>query len=261
MTHPSNETLVALVDGELSGIEQQHMSRHVDDCASCTAALAELAESRSLFERLLDRLDAGEPAQWSAGQDMVDAIRARNENRTLMPRSWAAVDVPAPVPSRPQPTAWRWAAGLILLSGVAAAAIVTPALIRRVSTDDAPAADAPPVPVQPESGGAVAVAPVDGSVDVALSNVANGTRVEIAFHARTDVSVDVSGAPGFVARDGHIGVDLRGERTILRVSLPGDLRSGRILVEGQPAAVIEQGRIMNLRTDLGVVIDSVGAGR
>lgn len=277
MTHPSTETLVALADGELTGMDEEQTRQHLDDCTSCTATFAELAETHVLFAGVLDEMDATEPARWDAGSDVFDAIRARNENLMSMPRSWSAVGAPQPDarptrtarPRRPAPqparaansTAWRWAAGMVLVSGVAAAAIVTPALIRRVATNDAPAIESATVPDARPVGGAVAVAPLDGRVDVALSNVADGTQISIAFHERTDARVDVAGATGFVARDGHIGVDLRDVRAVVQVTLPHGLPSGRILVGAQPAAVIEAGRIMNLRTDLGVVIDIVGQGR
>ncbi|MGH7506179.1 MAG: hypothetical protein ACRELX_11035, partial [Longimicrobiales bacterium] len=121
----------------------------------------------------------------------------------------------------------------------------------------------PAPPERQQSSGGVMVAPVDGVVEVALLNTAAGTRVRVIVHAGSDVIVDsfASTPLRFVPRAGHVAVDLGGNPTTLRVSLPDDLRLARILAGGEEVAAIEAGRLVHARSDLGITIDAVMPGR
>lgn len=281
MTHASREALVAFADGELDERDERHTAGHLDACAACAAELNEVVEGGTLFAWALHRLDEAEPPEWDIVVPAIErmyapiGLAADDETppaaRDAFPADVAPTDArvvplrarPAPAP-RPRQTAWRWAAGLVLLAGAAAATIVTPVLIERVFID-APATSQPaatPVRGGPSSG-AVAVLPVGGAVTIALDGVVDRTVVRVLFERRHDVIVDYRAdvAPGFVARDGGITVHLAGAGTTLEVSVPEDVRSARVLVDGVEAALLSRGELVRTRPDLNVTIEVVNTGR
>lgn len=282
MTHASREALVAFADGELDERDERHTAGHLDACAECAAELNEVVEGGTHFAWAMHRLDEAEPPEWDIVVPAIERMYAPivpgsdDKARSPAPRDAFPADAaptdarvvplrarPAPAP-RPRQTAWRWAAGLVLLAGAAAAAIVTPVLIERVFID-APATSQPataPVPGGPASG-AIAVLPVGGAVTIALDGVVDRTVVRVLFERRHDVIVDYRAdvAPGFVARDGGITVHLAGAGTTLEVSVPEDVRSARVLVDGVEAALLSRGELVRTRPDLNVTIEVVNTGR
>jgi anti-sigma factor RsiW len=75
--HASSELLVELVDVELGGLDAQWIVPHVGRCIACAAALAEVRETRDWFARLLRRIDAAEPPEWTLAHEMLTALAAR----------------------------------------------------------------------------------------------------------------------------------------------------------------------------------------
>jgi len=273
MTHASRATLVAYADGELTGAEEQQTAHHLEECAECAAELAVTVDSRARFVWAIARMDAAEPLAWDTADFADRAFAAGMEDsggpvfeRTIdldahRTRAWMPAPSAARTP-RVRQTALRWAAGLALLAGAAAAAIVTPVIVERVFTE-------PAAPVgstgqsEPASSGALAVLPVDGSITIALTGAVEGTRIRIAFEPRQDVIVDYSAteAPGFTARDGEIDVELVGAGTTLTVSVPADVREARVLVDGVVAALLARGEVVRTRPDLNVTIEVTNTGR
>lgn len=275
MTHASRETLVAYADGELAEQEERHTGRHLEDCAECAAELAAIVETRAHFTWAIARIDEAEPSAWdapdaaervlaaaAAGADSAPAFREPAID--LHAHRIARATRPAPVSVKPhvRPTAFRWAAGLVLVAGAAAAAIVTPVIVERVFTEPVPAETRTSEDVVTSSG-AVAVLPVDGAVSIALTGAVDGTHVLVAFEQRQDVIVDYSApeTPGFTARDGVVGVNVAGTGTMLRVSVPADVREARVLVDGVEAALLARGEIVRTRPDLNIMIEVSNTGR
>ena len=274
MTHASRETLVAYTDGELTGVEEQQAAHHLETCAECAAELATIVDSRARFAWAIARMDAAEPEAWDSPEFADRALAAAMADsdgpvseRTIDLDAHRAARTAAPArtaagPPRVRQTALRWAAGLVLLAGAAAAAIVTPVIVERVFTE-------PAAPVgsteeaEPESSGALAVLPVDGAVTIALTGAVEGTRIRISFEQRQDVIVDYSAseAPGFTARDGEIDVEVAGAGTTLTVSVPADVQEARVLVDGVVAALLARGEVVRTRPDLNVTIEVTNTGR
>ncbi len=259
MTHPANETLVAFVDGELTPAACRQTERHLAECRDCSETLTELDQSGTLFAYALRWIDEVEPAEWRSGLAAVADIRARTDalGALPVPTPQAASSTAEHTPSRPR--VWRWAAGLVLLSGAAAAAIAGPERLVGIFTANEPQPEAVQPAVGLESSGAIAVAPAQGSVDIVLGGVTQGTRVEVVFAERSDVIVDFmdGSTPGVVARDGHLTLQLSGAHTVLRVTVPANLPAARILVGAAEVAVMERGRITRVHSDRGIIIDSV----
>ncbi|NLG60790.1 MAG: hypothetical protein GX539_00985 [Candidatus Cloacimonetes bacterium] len=277
MTHASQETLVAYADGELIEAEERQAALHLESCAECAARLATIVESRAQVALTLAQVDAMEPARWDSPEFAERALAAVAagaaatagdppaepeatidlvEHRALRARRAQPVRSPA------RQTALRWAAGLVLVAGAAAAAIVTPAVIERVLTEPGPVAERIPEGAGTASG-AVAVRPVDGSVSIALTGAVEGTRIRVAFEQRQDVNVEYSAgeAPGFTARDGVIEVAVVESGTTLTVGVPADVREARVLVDGVEAALLARGEIVRTRPDLNVIIEVTNTGR
>ncbi len=269
MTHASQETLVAYADGELADGEERQASRHLESCAQCAAELAAIVESRAQFAWTLARIDQSEPAAWDSPAFAERALDALSVNPALESERTIDLDAhrearaqrPQPLTAPVRQTAWRWAAGLVLVAGAAAAAIVTPVVIERVFTEPAPTPGSIPE-LAGTSTGAVAVQPVDGSVSIALTGAVEGTRIRIAFEQRQDVIVEYSAAaaPGFTARDGVIEVAVVGTGTTLSVIVPVDVREARVLVDGVEAALLARGEIVRTRPDLNVIIEVANTG-
>lgn len=259
MSHLTGETLVARVDDELLPLEHRQTEHHLAACSQCRARAAALDETRALFAGALQWIDDDEPAAWAS--PLVDARTADRGRPAALPIPLhAAADgtsrwrFPAP--------ALRWAAGVTLLAAAtAAAAVMTPGLISRLLPDAAVQDAMPPAPAN-ERGGAVAVAPVGGAVEVALTGAARGTRVRIALHDRSDVLVEYTAAvpPRFIARDGYVAMDLGERAAVLRIAVPRGLRTGRISIDGSVVAVLEQGRVVSVRGDPDVSVDADSAG-
>src|SRR5690606_33228064 len=102
------------------------------------------------FTWAIARIDEAEPAAWDA-PDAAERVLAAAADPDAAPafgtpaidlhaRRVARATRPGPVAVKPRvrPTAFRWAAGLVLVAGAAAAAIVTPVIVERVFTEPVP---------------------------------------------------------------------------------------------------------------------------
>lgn len=245
--HPANDVLLAHSDGELSDIEEAQVARHVAGCADCVQTLARLRETADLFAGVLHGIDASEPDAWSATPAETGILPFPVAARRVHAARTARSEQPAraeTVRRAALPAAWRWAAGILLFTGAAAAAtlVVRPDLFR-----DSPSVVATPAVSPgdaPESGGgAVAVRTVDGTVLVALANADAATRIELVLDDRTDVRVSVEGpaTPHFTARDGRVDVDLAAGAARVRVAVPRSAGSARVTVDGVTIVTLQEG--------------------
>lgn len=264
-THPTNDVLLAHNDGELSDIEEAQVARHVAGCALCVRTLANLRETADLFAGVLHGIDASEPDGWRATPAEADILpfpaAARRAHAAHTERS--APHVQADGRAAPF-TAWRWAAGILLFTGAAAAATlaVRPDLFR-----DSPSAVVTPAASPgdaPESGGgAVAVRAIDGAVLVALAGADPATRVELVPDDRADVRVSVEGpaTPHFTARDGRVDVDLAASAATVRVLVPRSLASARVTVDGVTIVTMQDGVVSPAAAAAGGVTLEAVTGR
>ena len=237
MSHPPIESLVAHLDGELSGAAAIRVARHIARCGTCRTRLAELGESAAFVAATLGRIDAFEDDAASAndavsvndvGSGRTDAHGARTGGALL-----------------PRQRVWRWAAAFFVTTGAAAAAILGPGIGGGSDRAAASRAATPQAPPAMDSGGVVQVTPVDGVMDIALTGVAPGTGIEIAFGTARDVVIEVDGiaSPHFRAERGRIALELDAMPVRLRIAYPVALRSGTIHVEGAAVVRIAAGSI------------------
>jgi anti-sigma factor ChrR (cupin superfamily) len=232
MKHLNDETLLTFADGELDDVAGDGVQQHLAICDECSTAFAEVRELRGLLARVVQTVDAAEPAAW----------RRARFRPGLAPR---------PAPRRTAPPAWRWAAGIVLVTAAAgsAAVIAFPELLRDTAGQTAAPAAAPPTVVESRAlaaaRGAVHVAMVDGRVDIELSGVAPGTQLRVELVAGSDAGIEVAGAETtrFQARDGRIDADLGGRVATVTVTLPRDVRSAVISANGSVAVRATDGQV------------------
>ncbi len=107
------EDLSALLDGELSAVEERRIRDHLALCARCRAALDELRRTSRLL-RAWDRAHRTEPSESFTGR-VVRGARRGGGSRETGRRAWARVFFPRAAA----------AAGLLLLAGAAVGVLLS----------------------------------------------------------------------------------------------------------------------------------------
>jgi len=222
MSHPHDAILQAHLDGELAPPAMREVTRHLSLCDTCRDASTELAQLAHAFSDVIRDFDADEPAEWRAHS--------------------------------PASTSWRWAAAALLtVTSVAAAAVVGAPLLHRHDAPAAPSAIAtsarPLAAAALRPAGAIAVAASgSGSMDVALSGAAAGSRLHITITDGAELSVNVrsdsaSAEPArFRTGDARIAVQLPGALSLVEVELPATLHSARVMLDNSVVATVTDGR-------------------
>lgn len=246
MRHPDNEMLLAHVDGELDGVSGASVTRHLEACEGCRTRREELATTTASLASALATLDATEPAHWrSDGRaSMATAASPSFDGR-------AAGDSPVVLPLQRRrgqgPRHFmRWAAGLVLLTGAAAAASILGVPSPFGGSASGPAATAPdPTAATAAGGAALAAAPADGVLVVELLNVATGTHVEVSLHDGAEVRVELASETSarFDAEPGRVRLDMRGVADTIRVGYPYGIVRGSVEVEGALLARVASGTV------------------
>ena len=90
-SHPTEETLLACVDGELSEKEAARVRRHLENCWSCRAQLDELEETITLFvnfrSQIQNPLAAPPPNDWGGFERKLAPLAAATETgKNSVPR-------------------------------------------------------------------------------------------------------------------------------------------------------------------------------
>jgi anti-sigma factor RsiW len=242
MSHPHDALLQAHIDGELEPAEMREVTRHLSTCDACREASAELSEVSYRLSGMIGGIDDAEPAEWRAGS-------ARE-----LPHS--VHELPRPVHERPARArnlaAGRWAAAALLtVTGVAAAAVVRGPLFHGshpapvISTAASNAAPSPAL----QPAGAIAIAPVHGSMDVVLDGAAAGSRLHVSIGAGAGLTVSVrsdstSAEPArFRTADARIAVRLPSAASLVEVEVPAAARTARILMGNTVVATVHDGRV------------------
>ncbi|HEY0670961.1 MAG TPA: zf-HC2 domain-containing protein [Longimicrobiales bacterium] len=236
MTHTFPHFLIEYADGELRPGQRERLQRHLGECTHCETALYELKAAQSSLASLLAELDQAEPEVWSAS---VQAIYAQQP-------------IALPVERRSRSQLWRWAAGIVLISGaaVASATMLRNITFKAVEPEAAPeSAIAAPPPATP-SGGVFVDAP-QGVARIELSAVGAGTRVSFRVTADSMIGLHSYGvsAPAFVAQSGRVVVRMNGHPAELRLLAPASITQIQILADGNRVALIEHGRLRVTTSD------------
>jgi hypothetical protein len=249
MKHPDRDRLFAWLESELSGDAALDVENHVEACTSCSAIAAELRESLVLLTVAVSAVDAGEPEAW---RDVRFTV-ADGASRSAGPRTVAgAVRAPAQRGvhrGAGSLGAWRWAAGIVLVTAAAgsAAVIAFPALLRNDGAaveSTTTASEAAAVQRVPQPA-AVVVGTVAGGIEVVLTGVPGGVRLRVEPAVVDDVGVAITGegTPRFNATAGRVVADLGGTAGDVHIVLPADLVRGSITVNGNVVVRIADGRI------------------
>ena len=241
--HATEAMLVDYTDGELGPADGEWLTRHVKECSSCHSALDELHTTQSTLASLLTELDDAEPV-WQRDLQLIYGERVAAEPVSR---------------SRIAPVVWRWAAGIVLLSGAATAL----AVVRSIGFDADGAR--PPVPVArttpatpARAASGVLVEAVDGVVELELREAAPGTRIIVTFGSGQQVGIRTQGKvnPSFVAQRGRVEVQLHGAAAELGLTLSPQLPLLRIRAQGEVVALVERGVIRIVSDDAGIIVIS-----
>lgn len=86
-SHPTEETLLACVDGELSDKEAARIRKHLENCWSCRAQLDELQETITLFvnfrSQIQNPLTEPPPNNWSDFDRKLAQLSTENESEKI----------------------------------------------------------------------------------------------------------------------------------------------------------------------------------
>ena len=93
MSHLDEGRLMALLDGELTGTDQQDAERHLQSCSECSARLSELRSLMQEADGLVS--DLGEPPAPASVTVSPRAERRAPRRASLRPLAWAASIVAA----------------------------------------------------------------------------------------------------------------------------------------------------------------------
>lgn len=234
MTHVSQGTLLAFIDGELEAAERQGVDRHLEECARCASELERLRTAADELSTLLHELDAPLPFE-----------RARSEARKRAQRVGGRR-----TPGEGAGGRWLRAAGVVLaLSGVASAALPgspvrgwagdawrTAAERLGVAGQAAPdSASGTRDEASPAASG-VAVHPVDGRAVVLLRRLPAGSRIRVRLGQGPQVRVSAMGRADGVrygTAPGRIELDGAGVAAVTIV-LPRGITRAEVVVDGRP---------------------------
>ncbi len=239
MSHTSEGTLQAYLDGELTATEQDRVAEHLAGCPTCTAEVGELRRASERLSLLVSRIDVSAP-----DLEPESITRFRWMQRTALARRVLA----------------RAAVLLVFVSAAAAAALPGSPL-RRLAIDlwndarsllqPAPEAAAPAAPAPaPEANvpsTAVSVQPFGGRLHFTILNAAPGMPVRVRLIDGPLGVVRASGAAmdaQFITGEGHIeiGGAQGGDLTVL---IPRSALSAVVRANGHPL-LLKQGDALRL---------------
>lgn len=272
MKHPTDEKLRAYFDGELPLSAAAAIGEHLAECSACAAVAAELRETAQVFTAAMARMDALEPEHWRsrpddgdlpflAGEaaeprkpalrivrDEEDATSGAGDARVATPIAPASRERQFRRPRRSAAPLLRWAAGIALTVAIGGSAAIATGILRVGSAPEATIATTPassePVAA---AGGGVFGRPVDGAMEVVLTNAPAGSRVIIEWSDAPDVLVEVTGAPEarVVHRDGEerMVANLADRAGVVRVTMPRGLRSGSVVWQDRIVVQVVEGTV------------------
>ncbi len=234
MSHVDEGTLLALLDGELSGEERIRVERHVGECQTCAGELAELRDASATLESALALLDHPVPAAATAWavRKRASARPVVSSRRTLvraaaMVLGFAAVGSAA-IPDSPvrewAATAWR--------QGVAALSRADDA--PEAATVEEPSSAPAPDPA-PEAEAGLLVQPHEGRVVVSVESPARGLVARVRQIDGDRVAVRARGAAAtarFRTAPGRVDVVAPGTGELV-IDVPASLTDVTLEVDGR----------------------------
>ena len=248
MTHLDEGTILALRD---RGLVDADAREHVDECATCAAALTAAQERADAVAFALRSLDGGPPIDVDAAKAAVRRrLDARREERRT-----------------PAPGLYRSlgrAAALVLLASGAVYAMPNSPLRGWLSGDagtDAAVVESPP-PVEVASPEGVELTVPAGGLTIRLTSVQPDQRIEVVWVEGDRASVVAASDSYYAVSSSGVGVDVR--EGDVRIGLPTGPEpiiieaNGRMVLSRVDGAVRVQGDVVS-RDPNGIVF-TVGQG-
>ena len=220
MRHLDDATIIALRDDDIA---EGSTYVHLDECATCVAAVADARSRSTLIAEALATLD---------GPVDVAAAKAATRARLAPPHAARAV-----------PARRRWPHGraaMILLASAGAASALTWSPLRSLwaptpsAPEPAPAAVAAPAPalesVQETTPSGIAVPVSDGRIEVIVRGAAPGSALEVAWSGEAIARIAAPPGSVFTYADGRVEVDAAAGG--LRVELPRAASAATVEIDG-----------------------------
>lgn len=182
MSHATEGTIQAYLDGELTVAERSELTGHLAQCDACARELDTLRQASSDFVTLTGTLDV--PVELERAREALDRERWARRSRTI------------------RRVLTRAAVFLVFVAGAAAAAVPGSPLRRWVTNlwhnatapRPAPTAPAAPTPAPEPSVSAVSVEPLQGHVRIVVRGATADTRVHVKLLDSGLASVEGKGA-------------------------------------------------------------------
>jgi anti-sigma factor RsiW len=238
MIHPTDDELVAYLDGELPRESAAEMTRHVASCIGCRKRVAELEDVAATFTGAMQVIDASEPQTWENPHSppAIRVVRRDGLAARTAPRAGRSA----------LPASLRWAAGIAIVAVAGLSASI--GTVPRFTGDTAEVPELPVALVAPpvSAPAAVAVLPLDGSVRVQLEANGSSPHLVVRLADRRDVRVSVGGveAPQFVAREGEVTVRIDADPAKVEIEFPRTIVNGSVWNGRTLVARVEAGRIV-----------------
>lgn len=220
MRHLDDATIIALRDDDVA---EGSTYAHLDECATCVAAVADASSRSTLIAGALAAFDGP-----------IDVAAAKAATRARLDRTRSARVLPA----------WRrWPLGraaMILLASAGAASALTWSPLRSLwaptpsAPEPVPAAVAAPAPTlelpQETTTRGIAVPVSDGRIDVIVRGAAPGSALDVAWSGETIARIVAPPGSVFTYADGRVEVDAAAGG--LRVELPRTASAATVEVDG-----------------------------
>ena len=235
MLHIADDGLLAYLDDELSDDRRSEVGQHLAECEACAAELESLRSASEGLSRALERIDRPAP------ELDISTIVKQRESRGK--RRLGKVELA------------KAAVLLLTIAGASAAAIPGSPVrawlgrsldaVKQVISPEPTAQRAAPAVESVPDAASVAVAPVDGRVQIRLTDPAADAVVRVQLIEGSQAVVWSTGAR-YRTGAGWIEVLESGSAEV-RIELPRSLRSARIELNGRPVA-IKEGPMLRLLT-------------
>ncbi|MEJ2215760.1 MAG: zf-HC2 domain-containing protein [Gemmatimonadota bacterium] len=227
MTHVDDGVLMAYVDDELSPPARAATAAHVLACPECRRRLDELAAADRLLEDALAFADGPAPVARAHSRFRAETGAHRMEHRGAFARTFIRV------------------AGLVLLLAAGASAAVPGSPVRNWIRSTLVPKEKPAASTSPANAmSGVSILPVNGRVDIAVSNAAPGTRLRVRAVDGPRATVTVPGTrkvPEFHTSPGRI--DVVGAVDSVLIDVPKAATEVHVTVNGEPYVVGGNGKL------------------
>lgn len=207
--HLHDGELQGLLDGELSGNEDESLRAHIAECEQCAARMEAMRSAFRETGQLLTALDEAPPA--ISADQLIEIAQRRH------------------IPTRKAPRGIAWAAsvaGLVVATVVAAAIPGSPVrtIVQNLLEELGTESSEPMAPLEPWNAQAGVAMTPDGAIEIVFEATQPSGSIEMQLIQTDSARIEVRGDPiGFAVGDRSIQVENQNATASYRITLPHNL--------------------------------------